>query len=148
MRAVLALGAFLALVAGCGGATVGAITSTTSPPPPRTAAPPQLVVLDWSAAINHDLNAEAAAYFAPGARVVSADGRSAVLHDRDEAELFSASIVCQGRVVAMSRDGDRVTAMFVLDNRGTFICPDPLSSDSATFTVRQGKIVLFEILPD
>ena len=41
-----------------------------------------------------------------------------------------------------------MTATFRLDQRGTFACPAPLSVDTAVFTVKDGKIVRWEQLPD
>jgi limonene-1,2-epoxide hydrolase len=120
----------LAAVAGCG------------------AASPEDVVRAWSDALNHGLNDEAGALFAPGASAVAADGREVVLATADEAAAFNASVVCQGRIIALSSDGNRVTATFLLDQRGTFACPAPLTVDTAVFTVEGGKIVRWEQLPD
>jgi hypothetical protein len=136
------------LVAGCGGgALVGGQAPVPEPKRP-TYPPPELVVLDWSDALNHGLNADAATFFAEGARVVAPDGRVVVLYTREEAERFNASVVCQGRVNSMSRSADRVTVSFILDNRGTFACPVPGAMDTSTFTVRQGKIVAWVLDPD
>jgi hypothetical protein len=119
-----------AVAAGCGGTT------------------PEDVVRRWSDAVNHGQNADAAALFAPGAHAVSAEGETLLLDTRVEAERFNAALPCQGEIIAMSRDGNRVTATFRLDQRGTFACPAPLTVDTAVFTIEDGKIVRWEQLPD
>jgi hypothetical protein len=118
------------LAAGCGGVS------------------PEDVVRQWSDALNHGQNADAAALFAPGARAVSAEGEVLVLETQDDAEGFNASLPCQGEIIAMSREENQVTATFRLDQRGTFACPAPLTVDTAVFTVEDGKIVHWEQLPD
>jgi hypothetical protein len=118
------------LVSGCGGVS------------------PEDVVRRWSDALNHDQNAEAAALFAPGARAVSAEGDVLVLETQADAERFNASLPCQGEIIALSREGNQVTATFRLDQRSTFSCPAPLTVDTAVFVVEDGKIVRWEQLPD
>ena len=152
MRRGLAAVAAVLAVAACGGSggtppsgEPVAATNATSPPAPRS---PELVVLDWNDALRHELNDEAAKLFAPGAVVVSSTGEASVLRTAGQAEVFNASFPCQGRIVAMSRDGDRVTATFVLGNRSTFVCAAQYTGDTATFTVRSGLIVRMEIVPD
>jgi hypothetical protein len=118
------------LAAGCGGVS------------------PEDVVRKWSDALNHGLNDDAAALFAPGAEAVSAEGEVIVLRSQRDAERFNAALPCQGEIIAMSRQGTQVTATFRLDQRGTFACSAPLSVDTAVFTVEDGKIVRWEQLPD
>jgi hypothetical protein len=118
------------LAAGCGGVS------------------PEDVVRQWSDALNHGQNADAAAFFAPGARAVSAEGEVLVLGTRQDAERFNASLPCQGAIIAMSREENRVTTTFRLDQRGTFACPTPLTVDTTVFTIEDGKIVRWEQLPD
>ena len=131
MRRAFAVAAAAALLAaGCGGSS------------------PEEVVRAWSDALNHGLNDEAAAYFAPGALVVSPEAGELRLADAAEAEAFNASIACQGEIIALSVAGDVVTATFRLDQRGTFACPEPLTVDTAAFTVRDGKILRWERLED
>ena len=131
MRARLLAACLLAAgAAGCGGTS------------------PEEVVRLWSDAVNHGLNADAAELFAPGAKAVSAEGEVVTLRTRRDAERFNALLPCQGKIIAMSREGHQVTATFRLDQRGTFACPAPLSVDTAVFTVEDGKIVRWEQLPD
>lgn len=131
MRVRLAVACLVAAgAAGCGGMS------------------PEDVVRQWSDALNHGLNDDAAALFAPGAEAVSAEGEVIVLRSQRDAERFNAALPCQGEIIAMSRQGTQVTATFRLDQRGTFACPAPLSVDTAVFTVEDGKIVRWEQLPD
>jgi hypothetical protein len=106
------------------------------------------VVLAWSRALNYGLDEEAGSYFGPRVRIVTEEGRVGYLEGPDEATYFNASIACQGKVIGLSRRGERVWAAFKLDQRGTFMCPAPGQIDTAAFTVRSGKIVAFEDLPD
>jgi hypothetical protein len=112
------------------------------------AASPEEVVRAWSDALNHGLNEDAGAFFAAGAHAVASDGREVVLATAEEATAFNASVVCQGKIIALSSAGEQVTATFLLDQRGTFACPAPLTVDTAVFTVEGGKIVRWEQLPD
>jgi hypothetical protein len=112
------------------------------------AASPEGVVRAWSDALNHDLNADAAALFAPNAVAVSGEGDEVVLRTPDDALRFNASLLCQGRIIALSSEGNRVTATFLLGMRGTFACPGPGTVDTAVFTVEDGRIVRWEQLPD
>jgi limonene-1,2-epoxide hydrolase len=102
----------------------------------------------WSDALNHGLNGDAAALFASGAIAVSGTGEEIVLRTRADATAFNASLACQGEIIAISTDANRVTATFRLDQRGTFSCPAPLTVDTTVFTVEDGKIVRWEQLPD
>jgi hypothetical protein len=122
---VLVLGA-----AGCGGASA------------------EEVVRSWSDALNHGLDGDAGALFAADAIAVSGTGEEIVLHTQADATRFNASLPCQGRIIALSSDENRVTATFLLDQRGTFACPSPATVDTAVFTVEDGKIVRWEQLPD
>jgi hypothetical protein len=61
---------------------------------------------------------------------------------------FNTSLLCQGEIIALSSDENRVTATFLLDQRGTFACPSPSTVDRAVFTVEDGRIVRWEQLPD
>jgi hypothetical protein len=109
---------------------------------------PEDVVREWSDAVNHGQNADAAALFAPGAEAVSAEGEVLVLETPEDAERFNAGLPCQGEIIAMSHEENRVTATFRLDQRGTFACPAPLTVDTTVFTVENGAIVRWEQLPD
>jgi hypothetical protein len=145
-RLVVALA--LVTAAACGGEAVEPSPVADPPPKSAPASSPEAVVLDWSDALNHGLNDDAADYFAPETTVVSEDGEVLVLHGRDQAAAFNASIACQGRIIGLSRKADRIWAAFVLDQRGTFACPAPGEIDTARFTVEAGRIVRFEDLPD
>ena len=133
-------------MAGCGvsTSTQASPAATTTPAEPA----PELVVLDWSDALNHELNEDAGRLFAPGAVVISGMGATSILRTLGEATAFVTSFACQGQIVSMSRDGNRVTAMFLLGNRSTFACAAERTSDTATFTIVNGKIVQMETLPD
>jgi SnoaL-like domain len=109
---------------------------------------PEEVVRAWSDALNHGLNEEAGAFFAPDAVAVSGAGDEIVLRTRFDAVAFNASLLCQGKIIALSTEENRVTATFLLDMRGTFACPAPSTVDTAVFTVEDGKIVRWEQLPD
>ena len=146
MRWTLLLVAGALAIAGCG-------VSTSTPASPAavtvpTEPAPELVVLDWSDALNHELNEDAGRLFAPGAVVISGTGARSVLRTLGEATAFVTSFACQGQIVSLSRDGNRVTAMFLLGNRSTFACAAERTSDTATFTIVNGKIVQMETLPD
>jgi hypothetical protein len=108
---------------------------------------PVAVVRAWSDAINHDLDEQAAEFFAPGARVYQR-GRLLVLWTKRAATDFDASLPCQGRIVAIGQEADTVTATFLLDNRGTFACGGVGSVDTVRFVVRDGKIAVMHLLRD
>lgn len=129
LRAALVL-PLLALVAGCGGSDS-----------------PEQVVRGWSDAINHDRNDDAAELIAPNAKIVQ-QGRAFLLLARADARRFNASLPCQGKIVALSTEGNRVRATFLLDNRGTFACGGVGTTDTAVFTIRHGRISVWELLPD
>jgi hypothetical protein len=146
----LAVAVMLVTAAACGGPAAEAEQPglTGAAPKSAPASSPEAVVLDWSDALNHGLNDDAAGYFAAETTVVSEDGRVLVLRGRDQASAFNASIACQGRIIGLSRKADRVWAAFILDQRGTFACPAPGVIDTARLTVEGGRIVRFEDLPD
>lgn len=144
----LAVAVGLVTAAACGGATADAPPGAGPTFPSAVASSPESVVLNWSDALNHGLNDDAAGYFSGETTVVAEDGRVLVLRGRDRAAAFNASIACQGRIVGLSRNADRVWAAFILDQRGTFACPAPGALDTARFTIEGGWIVRFEDLPD
>ena len=125
MALVLVLGA-----AGCGGASA------------------EEVVRAWSDALNHGLDGDAAALFAADAIAVSGTGEEVVLRTEDDATGLQREPAVSGKIIALSQHGNRVTATFLLDQRGTFSCPAPATVDTAVFTVEDGKIVRWEQLPD
>lgn len=140
----------LALVgtAACGGSAPYEPPGAAQTFPSAVSSRPESVVLNWSDKLNHGLDDAAAGYFAPETTVVAEDGRVLVLRGREQAAFFNASIACQGRIIGLSRQADRVWAAFVLDQRGTFACPAPGVIDTARFTIEGGRIVRFEDLPD
>jgi limonene-1,2-epoxide hydrolase len=112
-----------------------------APPPPKPAA----IVRAWSAALNRNDNAAAAAFFAHDARVVqgSLDVR---LTTRHLALAFNAALPCAGKIVSMHVDGAVVTAIFKLGQRPKHICDGPGQKAAAQFIVENGKIVLWQRL--
>jgi hypothetical protein len=133
MRAGVVAGAVVvALAAGCGDGGGGS---------------PEEVVRGWSDAVNHGLNADAAAFFAVNAKVVQ--GRQAfILPTRAHASRFNASLPCQGKIVRLATEGSRVTATFLLDHRATFACNGVGTADTVVFTIRHGRIAVWERLED
>ena len=128
MRLPFALAVVFAL-AGCGGADS-----------------PEQVVRDWSAALNADDNAKAAAYFAPNARVVQGDD-TYTLPTREAALQFNAGIPCSGRIVSTDVEGSQVTAVFRLGDRKSTRCDGPGQKATAVFEIEHGKIVLWHQIP-
>jgi hypothetical protein len=122
--------AAILVAAGCGG----------GPPSPES------VVRAWSMALNSGDNEAAADLFAPGAEVIQ--GRSFVLETKLEAVAFNASLPCSGEIVDLDEEDDRVTATFRLGNRETSRCDAPGAEARAAFRVVDGKIVLWQQLPD
>jgi hypothetical protein len=144
----LAVGLTLVATAACGGAAPYEPPGAAGTFPSAVSSRPESVVLNWSDRLNHGLNDAAAGYFAAETTVVAEDGRVLVLRGREQSTFFNASIACQGRIIGLSRQGDRVWAAFILDQRGTFACPAPGAIDTARFTIEGGRIVRFEDLPD
>ena len=131
MRFLIANGlAAILLAAGCGGG------------PPSA----ESVVRAWSMALNSGDNEAAAELFAPGAEVIQ--GRTFVLETKPEAIAFNASLPCSGEIVELDKDDDRVTATFRLGHRETSRCDAPGAEARAAFRVVDGKIVLWQQLPD
>jgi hypothetical protein len=120
----------IVLAAGCGGG------------PPSA----ESVVRAWSMALNSGDNEAAAELFAPGAEVIQ--GRTFVLETKLEAIAFNSSLPCSGEIVELDTDEDRVTATFRLGDRETSRCDAPGAEVRAAFRVREGKIVLWQQLPD
>jgi hypothetical protein len=128
--------------AGCGGGGGG---QTQAAPKERS---PESVVRAWSLAINSNDNRAAGRLFAKNARVIqgSLDIR---LPNLRVATLFNASLPCSGRLAHLTRDGDVVTATFVLGPRPTGpLCTGPGQKASAAFTIRHGKIVQWQQVPN
>jgi limonene-1,2-epoxide hydrolase len=106
---------------------------------------PEEIVRAWSAAINEDHNAEAGALFADGAKVIQ--NGELVLRTRDEAVAWNASLPCAGHIESLARDGDDVSATFVLGERPHHRCDGPGLRAAAVFRVKGGKIVLWHQTP-
>ena len=110
-------------------------------------ASPESVVRAWNEALNSGDNEAAAKLFATGAKVIQA-GREYTLRDRETAIAFNESLPCSGEIVAIKTQGDTVTATFALADRGTSPCDAPGAEVTAVFQIRDGKIVVWEQLPD
>jgi hypothetical protein len=131
VRSLLVLGAAaLALAAGCGG----------GPPSPES------VVRAWSQSLNTGDNEAAAELFAPAAQVIQ--GRRFILRSKSDAIAFNEALPCSGEIVELETDGDTVRATFLLGHRETSRCDAPGARVRAAFRVRDGKIVVWEQLPD
>jgi limonene-1,2-epoxide hydrolase len=126
----------LAVAAAGSGAAIGA----------TQAASPAQVVRAWSHALNLNHSAAAAALFAPNAHVVQ-PGVDAVLTSRALATAFNAALPCAGRVIALTVQGNRATATFILGHRPQHRCDGPGQKAAALFVVRNGKIVLWQQVP-
>ena len=112
-------------------------------PPPS----PPAIVRAWSAALNRNDNAAAAALFAPNARILQGP-LDARLTSPQLALAFNASLPCAGRIVRITVKGTRATATFVLGRRPKHKCnAAPGEKAAAVFDVRNGKIVLWEEVP-
>ena len=112
-------------------------------PPPS----PPAIVRAWSAALNRNDNAAAAALFAPNARILQGP-LNVRLTSPQLALAFNASLPCAGRIVRITVKGTRATATFVLGRRPNHKCnAAPGEKAAALFDVRNGKIVLWEEVP-
>jgi hypothetical protein len=119
-------------VAGSGAATAA-----------RNSASPAAVARAWSKNLNANRNVAAARLFAPNARVVQ-PGVDVVLSSRALAIGFNDSLPCAGRIVAITVDGNRAVATFVLGQRPKHRCDAPGMKAAALFVVRSGKITLWK----
>jgi limonene-1,2-epoxide hydrolase len=123
----------VAALAGCGGHA-----KTTSP---------ESVVRAWSDALNANDNEAAADLFAANAEVMQ--GKYEVrLTSHGAAVAFNAAFPCAGKIVRLQRDGDVVTATFVLADRPGSRCDGPGQEATTAFTVRNGKIAVWQQLPE
>ena len=130
---------FLLAVAVSSAAVLAACSGRDKAPSPTE------VVRSWSAALNVGDNEGAAALFAHRATVVQ--GNTVVrIRSRTDAVLFNESLPCAGRIVALSSDGERVRATFLLRDRQTSRCDGPGTRTTAVFHIRAGKIVLWHQL--
>jgi hypothetical protein len=118
------------LAAGCGGGE----------------ASPDSVVRAWNQAVLAEDNEAAAELFAPGARIVQA-GQAFTLETTADAYRFNAGLPCAAEIVAIEEQGETVTATFVLSDRETSRCDGPGAEVTVIFEIRDGKIVLWQQLP-
>jgi limonene-1,2-epoxide hydrolase len=125
---------------------VGAVLAMAATGTAQAAAKPAAVVRAWSHALNANDNEHAARLFAHNARVVQ-PGVDVRLNTHALAVAFNASLPCAGRVVAVSVNGNRATATFVLAERPKHRCDAPGVKAAALFVVRRGKIVLWQQVP-
>jgi hypothetical protein len=101
----------------------------------------------WSAALNSDDNEGAAALFATGAHAIQGP-YDVTLTSHQMAVEFNAALPCAGKIVQLQRDGNVVTATFVLGNRPGSRCDGPGQTATAAFTVQDGKIAVWEQVPE
>jgi limonene-1,2-epoxide hydrolase len=113
---------------------------------PATPPSPPAIVRQWSAALNANDNVAAARLFAPNARVIQGplDVR---LSTPALALAFNESLPCAGKVLRITAQGNRATAVFLLGHRPKHVCDGPGQKAAAVFVVRNGKIVLWEQVP-
>jgi hypothetical protein len=112
-----------------------------APPPPLS---PPAIVRAWSRALNANDNEAAAALFAPGAELIQ--GVDVRLTPR-LALAWNRSLPCGGKIIGLTRSGDRVRATFLLKERPKHTCDGPGQKAAAVFIVKKGKIVFWEQVP-
>jgi limonene-1,2-epoxide hydrolase len=127
-------------------ALVGVALALAAAGTAQAAATPAQVVRAWSKALNANNNVAAAKLFALNARVVQ-PGLDARLSTRAVATAFNDALPCAGRIVALTVNGDRATATFVLGRRPKHRCDAPGAKAAAIFTVRNGKIARWQQVP-
>jgi hypothetical protein len=114
------------------------MVAATPPSPPA-------IVRAWSRDLNANDNKAAAALFVRGARVIQ-PGVDVRLTPR-LALAFNESLPCGGKIVHMTRHGERVVATFLLTERPKHRCDAPGQKAAAVFVVRNGLIVRWEQIP-
>ena len=105
---------------------------------------PPAIVRAWSRHLNANDNKGAAALFAPGARLIQ--GVDVRLTPR-LALAWNQSLPCGGKIIDLTRHGDRVRATFLLTERPKHTCDGPGQKAAAVFIVKNGKIVFWEQVP-
>jgi limonene-1,2-epoxide hydrolase len=108
---------------------------------------PNSIVKQWSKAINASDDKAAADLFADNATVIQG-GQSVTLTGHDEALAFNASLPCGGRIDEQVLEGDEVTATFTLTGRPGHTCDGPGQTAVAVFQITDGKIVVWQQLPN
>ena len=111
-----------------------------TPPPPS----PPAIVRAWSKALNANDNKAAAALFAPGAELIQGVD---VRLTPQLALAWNQSLPCGGKIIGLTRSGNRVRATFLLKERPNHRCDGPGQKAAAVFIVRKGKIVFWEQVP-
>ena len=113
------------------------MVAATPPSPPA-------VVRAWSRHLDANDNEAAAALFAPGARLVQGVD---VRLTPQLALAWNESLPCGGKIVGLTRSGNRVRATFLLTERPKHRCDGPGQKAAAVFVVKNGKIVFWEQVP-
>jgi hypothetical protein len=126
-----ALLAAAVLLAGCGG---------------HRSASPEAVVRAWSKALNAGNNEAAAHLFARHAVVVQLF--EVELVTESDLILWNAGLPCSGTILSVDVKGEQATATFELGTRPGKVCAARGQEATAVFTVRKGKIVRFEQIPN
>jgi len=99
----------------------------------------------WSAAINRNDNAAAAALFAPGAVIVQTSVYRLVT--RQAAVVWNASLPCAGHVADMRMLERAVLVTFTLANRPRHRCDAPGARAAAIFGIAEGLIRIWQQVP-
>ena len=107
---------------------------------------PEELARAWSRALNDDDNEAASALFAVGARIEQ-PGLVIRVRTPGDAALWTGSLPCAGRIVAVEINGDQAIATFMLSDRKSSRCDAPGGRVKALFRAQDGKIVLFRQLP-
>ena len=97
------------------------------------------VVRAWSARLNAFDNAGAARLFARPATFVQG-GVALRLRTAADIALWHRLLPCAGRIVSITVNGERATAVFVLAHGKNRHCDAPGAKAAAVFHVRRGKI--------
>jgi hypothetical protein len=107
---------------------------------------PPAIVRAWSRALDANDNETAGKLFAPGARVIQ-PGVDVRVSPTLAVE-FNASLPCGGKIVRLTRQGNRVTAVFLLVHRPKHTCDAPGQKAAAVFTIsKRGLIVRWQQIP-
>ena len=107
---------------------------------------PEELARAWSRALNDGDNKAAGDLFAVGARIEQ-PGLVIRVSTPSDAALWTGSLPCAGRIVAVDSSGDDAIATFALFDRKTSRCDAPGGRVKALFRARDGKIILFRQLP-
>jgi limonene-1,2-epoxide hydrolase len=112
----------------------------------HSARSPEQVARAWSAALNRDDSAAAAALFAPGAQVVQ--DQTLELPGKSAATKWNSELPCGGRIESVTAQGaNEVLVVFALTERPGHTCDGPGDQAAAVFRVQHGRIVLWHQVP-